>query len=91
LTTDYTIGLSTSEVYDFGTDSWTYSTSFYRPRWYGRAMVLQDRYLWFGGREDTGPVTTVFEYIPGFGWQRWNYTMPLNIAYPIVLPFNYWK
>jgi len=89
---DPNLFLDSSEIYDIATDTWSNSTSFPIKRVFGRSFIFQNRYLWAGGKDNSGaPSTAIYEYIIGSGWKLLPDVLPVAIAIPFMTPFNTWE
>lgn len=87
----FNIGLNSTEIYSFDTNTWTFGIQLPDQRSDGRAVTIQSRHLWFGGRLHTGSTrltNSIWEYSSSFGWKVLNWSLPMNTSIPVLIPYN---
>jgi hypothetical protein len=85
---------SSSEIYDFGKDSWSAGPDLPDFRSDGRAVTIRKRYLWLGGRSGASSslVTktgNVLEYDAAASqWGITTMVLASTASVPVVIPYN---
>jgi hypothetical protein len=85
---------STSEIYDFGMDSWSAGPDMNMFLCDGRAVTIRNRHFWIGGRVGAtstfvGSTANILEYdVPSGKWITSTMVLLSQASGPVVIPYN---